>query len=312
MIVKNLFKQLKKQFIPLLALVAFIFAMFSVFYTKPKPASQPLIEPPKTRFEQNVAGIGVIEPKSEIIAIGTELPGIVRIVHAEVGDVVKKDALLFTIDQRDIDAQIEVLNAGLKASQILADDAQAQLDVVNQIKDSRALSKDEYNRKKYARDLAGARVNEVQARLDQLQTTKERLSVKAPIEGVILEVNIRSGEFAVSGDAKQPLMRMGDISVLHARTEIDEQNAADINAKASAKGYLRGNSAKVIPLKFVRFEPYVKPKQNLNISGQRVDTRVIQVIYELPKDLENIFVGQQMDVFIEKGNFSANENKDVE
>jgi HlyD family secretion protein len=301
MIVKNLFRRIKRPFIPLLAIAAFIFAMFSIVIPKSKQESQPVTMPPTTQFEQNVAGIGIIEPKSELISIGTELSGVARAVHVKVGDAVKKNEPLFTIDQRDIGAQIEILKEGLAAAKIQAEDAQAQFDIVNQVKDSRALSKDEYNRKKYARNLAIARVNEVQARLDQAETTKERLTIHAPIDGTILEVNIRPGEFAVSDDAKSPLMRMGDVSTLHVRAEIDEQNATDIKKNAPAKGFLRGNSSRVIPLKFVRFELYVKPKQNLSISGQRVDTRVIQVIYALPEETQDVFVGQQMDVFIEKG-----------
>ena len=70
-------------------------------------------------------------------------------------------------------------------------------------------------------------------------------------------------------------------------------------------GYLRGNRSIQTPLTFLRFEPYVVPKQSLTGSAtERVDTRVLQAIYRFERKNLPIFVGQQMDVFIEAGRAS--------
>ena len=54
------------------------------------------------------------------------------------------------------------------------------------------------------------------------------------------------------------------------------------------------------PLRFVRFEPFVVPKRSLTgDSTERVDTRVLQVIYRVERDDLPLFVGQQLDVFID-------------
>jgi len=50
----------------------------------------------------------------------------------------------------------------------------------------------------------------------------------------------------------------------------------------------------------VRFEPYIVPKKSLTgDSIERVDTRVLQVIYNIAQTDLPIFAGQQMDVYIE-------------
>jgi len=50
----------------------------------------------------------------------------------------------------------------------------------------------------------------------------------------------------------------------------------------------------------VRFEPYVIPKKSLTgDSTERVDTRVLQVIYSIRDGGPSVYVGQQMDVYIE-------------
>ena len=61
----------------------------------------------------------------------------------------------------------------------------------------------------------------------------------------------------------------------------------------------RGNGSIRIPLEFVRFEPYVIPKKSLTgDSTERVDTRVLQVIYRVKDQNASLYVGQQMDVYI--------------
>lgn len=72
--------------------------------------------------------------------------------------------------------------------------------------------------------------------------------------------------------------------------------------EAQAYAFVRGNSGLKAELEFVRFEPYVLPKKSLTgDSTERVDTRVLQAIYRLERGKLPVYVGQQMDVFIEAG-----------
>jgi hypothetical protein len=53
-------------------------------------------------------------------------------------------------------------------------------------------------------------------------------------------------------------------------------------------------------LNFVRVEPFVIPKKSLTGDNtERVDTRVLQVIYQLDRDAPALFVGMQVDVFLD-------------
>lgn len=291
--------------LPYLAAIGAIFALVSVFARGEPEAKTPDVAPPQASYATSIAGIGVVEPKSELISIGVELPGVVREVHVQVGDVVKKGDKLFALDQRDIDAQIATLTRNLASAKIQVADAAAQFAIVSTMQDKRAVAKDEFNRRRYASELGASRIEEIKAQLDLAQTTKDRLNVLAPIDGQVLEVNVRPGEFASAGALAQPLMRMGDVSQLHVRVEIDEENASRIRAEDKAQGLKRGETDTRLPLSFVRFEPYVKPKQNLAVSGQRVDTRVLQIIYALPEDSAHLYVGQQMDVFIDVASTEA-------
>lgn len=293
----------KKGFVfPILGAIALIFALYSVLSRKTEVKQVPIHQPPVASYVQSIAGMGVVEPSSELISVGCDLPGIVRHVWVKVGQHVAAGAPLFELDTRDIQAQINVLKASLATAKILADDAKTQFDMVEALSDKRAVSKEEYNRRYFAATSSKARVDETLQRLKEAQTTLEKMTVKAPISGEILSLNVRPGEYVTTVPQAEPAVRMGDTRVLHVRVEIDEQNATKVNPNASATAMPRGNAGQKISLKFVKFEPYMRAKQNLSTSGQRVDARVLQVVYAVKSSAVLLFVGQQMDVYIASGN----------
>lgn len=152
--------------------------------------------------------------------------------------------------------------------------------------------------------VAEATVAENQAQLEQIQTEIDRLSVRAPAQpGVeefeVLQVNVRLGEY-VGTSPRDPVIVLGDIQQLHVRVDIDENDIPRFDRHAKAVAKLRGDPKIEFPLTFVRIEPYVIPKRSLTGDNtERVDTRVLQVIYALDKQDQPVYVGQQMDVFIE-------------
>jgi hypothetical protein len=82
---------------------------------------------------------------------------------------------------------------------------------------------------------------------------------------------------------------------------VDEQNAPLVVKGAPAVAYLKGDTKNAIPLRFTRIEPFVVPKKSLTgDSTERVDTRVLQIIFEFDRPATPVYVGQQMDVFIRR------------
>jgi len=149
-------------------------------------------------------------------------------------------------------------------------------------------------------EIARAQVEQAQAAVRQDEVALERLTTRAPMDGVILQNKVRLGQYAQCGPLADPLMLFGGGRELHVRADVDEADAWRVKAGAPALARVRGNSRDAHPLDFVRFEPYVIAKQSLTgASTERVDTRVLQVIYRFRERSVPLFDGQQMDVFID-------------
>jgi HlyD family secretion protein len=150
-------------------------------------------------------------------------------------------------------------------------------------------------------DKAQVRVEVLRTRsmLEQTRTELERLQVRAPVDGHVMRVDVRRGEY-VGTPPGQPLVVLGDLDQLHVRVDIDEQDIVRFRPGMPGTASVRGGGSQAMPIEFVRVEPYVQPKVSLTSSaGERVDTRVLQVIYRLQPGLANVYAGQQVDVFLD-------------
>jgi HlyD family secretion protein len=147
--------------------------------------------------------------------------------------------------------------------------------------------------------VAQAAVDQAASQVQETQTELDRLVIRALVDGEVLQVNVRPGEF-VGAPPSQALVVLGNVSQLHVRVDIDEYDIPRFNTGAPARATLKGNAAESYPLRFVRIEPYVVPKKSLTGDNtERVDTRVLQVIYAIDNGNKRLFVGQQLDVFID-------------
>lgn len=151
----------------------------------------------------------------------------------------------------------------------------------------------------YDKQIARAAVGKAKSEVRKTETDLDRLVVRALVPGEVLQVNVRPGEF-VAAPANQALIVLGSITKLHVRVDIDEYDIHRFRPGAPATAMLKGNPKITFPLTFVRVEPYVIPKKSLTGENtERVDTRVLQVIYALGPQTHDLYVGQQLDVYIE-------------
>jgi multidrug resistance efflux pump len=150
--------------------------------------------------------------------------------------------------------------------------------------------------------VARASIEQAQAQVETIRTEIERTIVRASVSGEVLQVNVRPGEYVASAPG-QTFVILGKVDRLHVRVDIDEHDIPRFRPGAAARANPRGDAKQQHSLTFVRIEPFVVPKKSLTGStSERVDTRVLQVIYALEPGASTqgrLYVGQQVDVFIE-------------
>ncbi|MBV8878698.1 MAG: biotin/lipoyl-binding protein [Planctomycetaceae bacterium] len=219
--------------------------------------------------------------------------------------------------------------ARVVAAEAVLADLRNQVTLWESVSDKRAVTVEDLQRRKFAVQAQEARLAEAKAALNLLkagswksdidvaqadlaaaeaqaaQTAAEiaRLVVRAPSRGMVLQVNVRAGEFAPAGALQTPLMLFGALDRINLRVDVDENDAWRFRKDAAAVAFVRGNRELKTELKFERVEPFVIPKRSLTgDSTERVDTRVMQVVYSFDRNKLPVYVGQQMDVFIEVKN----------
>lgn len=154
--------------------------------------------------------------------------------------------------------------------------------------------------------IVAEQITEADAQIKVVQKNIDISTITAPLDGQVLQVRVHVGEIADQlrindpSDTQHPMMLFGVINPYHIRIDIDEEDLWKVVLGAPGVAFVRGNSAIKVPLTFVRYEPYVVPKLTLTgNTAERVDTRVLQLIYRFDRKELPIYMGQVMDVYID-------------
>ena len=304
----------KTKYLPIVATVGLLLAVgVALRSNAPRPTAVPVAQPAEAPYRTYIGGAGLVEASNDNISIGTPTAGIVKAVLVKVGDHVKAGQPLFRIDDRELRADLAVKQGALaQAEGTLTEALASQKDTAAQyalVQDAQgaAVSVDDVQKRKYAAALGDAKVTSARAAIQAARANAaateaalERLIVRASMEGEVLQVTVHAGEYAPAGEVSTPLVRLGSGGTYHIRVDIDENDAWRFQPGTRATAFLRGYREIKAEVKFERVEPYVTPKTSLTGSStERVDTRVLQVIYSFDRKALPVYVGQQMDVFIE-------------
>lgn len=304
--------------VPLVALALGLTALRIIAANKPEDTQVVLANPPATApaLSKLIAGAGVVEPSSQLVAIAPAVPGVIESVPIRVGQFVRKGDVLFVLDSRTAQAEVLQREAAFGAALQRLSEAQVQLNeklaslkLYEGIGDPRAMTQEELSRRRFAVESASSRVSSEKAAVAQAEAgvraakmQLELLTVRSPLEATVLRLTARSGQYAPAAQLQEPLVTLGRLDPLHVRIDVDEADLPQLTAGTDATVSPRGDSKNRVQAKFVRLEPLVIPKRSLtNAVNERVDTRVLQVVFALPADAKGFYPGQQVDAFVKSG-----------
>ncbi len=115
-------------------------------------------------------------------------------------------------------------------------------------------------------ELAAAveRWKQAQEQRDKARVDLDRLTVRAPVDSRVLQLNLEPGEYAPASTSDAGLVVLGRDDPPQLRVEIDEVDIARFGTTARAWASPRGAADQRLDLKFDHVEPLVQPKTNLS------------------------------------------------
>lgn len=151
-------------------------------------------------------------------------------------------------------------------------------------------------------DLQQALIDAAEAAVRRDEVQLELHTIRAPSRCRILQIRCHPGEYLAAPQSSASPMIVGVTDPLHIRVAIDEADIPRFSETGDAYAVVRGRAERRVPLRFVRRESLVIPKTNLT-GGQRerIDTRVLEVIFAVHEADLGATVGQLVDVYLSAG-----------
>ena len=151
--------------------------------------------------------------------------------------------------------------------------------------------------------VAEGQLNVARDELSASRAALEKLTLRAPVNGAILQVNARSGEL-ISPSTPPPLVLLGDTSALRVRAEVDERDIEKIKSGQPVlvrPVALRGREVAGT----VSFIAPLVEAGRYSALGQRnmTDVDVVEVLIDLSEP-GALVVGMKVDVFFRQDSAS--------
>jgi RND family efflux transporter MFP subunit len=149
-----------------------------------KPPAVTVAEPVVKQVVFNEDFTGTLASVASV-EIRARVAGFLEKIDFKPSEIVKKDQLLFVIQQDEYQAALDKANAQQKAAEAQLVDAQATLDRYTELLKKQAVTPQDVNDATAARDKAQAAVLGAQADVEQAQINMGYTTIKAPIKGMI-------------------------------------------------------------------------------------------------------------------------------
>jgi multidrug resistance efflux pump len=271
-----------------------------------------------------VLGIAIIEPAERIVQLAAEQSALIRKVHVQVGQSVKKGQILVSLDNGVENAQliqagskvatqktaVETARENLRLLQVKLKKAQDDLtrneslfrgNALTQqaLDDSRAAVADlqqQIRAQEATIKQEQTRIGELDADVRYYQTLNGQKVVTAPSNGVILSMDARTGQYL---DARTPFGEFAPEGPVIALTEIDELFADKVLVGQKASIRPQGKTEVLTTGTVVLTSPYLRKKSLFsNTPGDLEDRRVREVRVQLD-DPSKVLLGARMECLID-------------
>jgi len=200
---------------------------------RPRTVSVELAKVERKSVPVDVDAIGMVTPISSV-ALKSRLETTIVAVHFEDGAKVNEGDLLFTLDSRQIDAQIEQAEGVLAKDHAQLEGAQRDVRRYGELIGKGATTQVSLDNAKTSADILIGTIKADQSALENLKVQKSYTQIRAPFSGRISAANVKIGNFVRPADIA-PLAVINQMAPVYVAFAIPQRVLVELR-EAMAKG----------------------------------------------------------------------------
>jgi macrolide-specific efflux system membrane fusion protein len=244
----------------------------------------------------------IVDALNDVTRVPTLQSGIIKKIHVAVGQMVKKDQPLLSLDKVPAINNLKIQRIYFKQAKTNLLIQEKSLEHIEHLLkslrsiDKRAISQMELKQKMYEANMGRINLKQAQynlklalASLKNAELTLSQYTTVAPKDGIVLQISGHEEELVGGG---QILILLGDAEKIIVRVSIDERDTYDYNPNSSAYLTSNENAELKIPLTFIQLDRFI-------ITQERLNSRVQEVLYYFKRDAyPNLVSGKQFDAHV--------------
>jgi len=158
------------------------------------------------------------------VEVRPRVSGYLQSVHFREGEIVRQGDLLFQIDPRPFQAEVDRLKGELSQAKAQRSRAQSDFERAERLHNNDGMSAEEYDRRAAVRSEAEARIASTEAALRGAELNLEFTRVTAPITGRVGRAEITEGNLVEGGAGQiKPLTTLVSLDPIYVYFDVDEQ-----------------------------------------------------------------------------------------
>jgi HlyD family secretion protein len=219
-------------------------------------------------LEVTAEAAGLIEP-IRLVEVKSKASGEILQLKVESGDAVRRGDLLGQVDPRDVRNAFEQAQADLDVAQARLETAEAARRRSTELRQANVITEQEFESAKL--EEANARAQFIKGRTN-LELAQERLgdvTIRAPIDGVIIRKDVESGQIIQSASQNisggTTIFVMADLTEMQVRTLVSETDLGKIHAGQSARVSVEAYPGRVFAGRVTKIEPQAVVEQNVTM-----------------------------------------------
>jgi RND family efflux transporter MFP subunit len=219
----------------------------------------------------------------ETVEVRARVKGYLQKIHFKEGAEVRKDDLLYEIDPRTFEADVERAKAQVAQSEAQLELARAEADRVTRLRGTGSISDEEYRQKLAARDTASAALQQARAALKSSELELSFTKIRAPIDGRISRTLVTEGNL-VGFSEPTLLTTIVRLDPMYVYFDVPERNFLIYQDRIREEGVATAEQATIPVFVALTNESGYPHRGTIGFRDNRVDpgTGTITVRGELP------------------------------